>query len=252
MNSSPWPDPPVLGPGEVHLWWVEVGGADGPALAWLSPAERLRAQRFHQERDRRRYVARQAAARRILAAYLGREPGSIAFGEGSHGKPYLAGLGEPGRASGEKARVRFNLSHSEGRVLVAVARDREVGVDVEAVRILPDMERMAAQVFTPFERTVLDGLAPAARPAAFFRGWTRKEAALKALGDGFHREPGTLHVGLAAEDDGRLLFPAQEPALERFALADLAAPHGFAAAVCCEGRDWRTVVACDWKSGLVL
>ena len=244
MKSAPWPEPPDLAPGEVHLWWVEVGSEDGRELDWLSAEERARSERFHQVRDRRCYVARQAALRGILAAYLDREPSSIAFAAGAHGKPYLAGAGP--------ADLGFNLSHSEGRVLLAFARGREVGVDVEAVRILPDMESMAAQVFTPFERAVFEGLASAARVPAFFRGWTRKEAALKALGDGFYREPSTLHVGLAPSRGDALLRAADEPALAGYALADLTAPRGFAAALCGQGDDWRARLVCDWERGVAV
>ena len=210
MKSGSWLEPPLLAPGEVHLWWVAVAGEDGRELEWLSAEERARSARFHHARDRRRYVARQAALRGCLGAYLEREPASVAF-----------------------------------------ARGREVGVDVEAVRLLPDMESMASQVFTPFERAVFDGLASAARVPAFFRGWTRKEAALKALGDGFYREPSTLHVGLAPRPCEALLRAEEEPALAGYALADLAAPSGFAAAVCGQGDDWRPRVVCDWETGLV-
>lgn len=244
MMRLPWPDPVVLRPEEVHLWWVEAAPENGPSAEWLAEEERARSLRFHRERDRRRYVARQSALRGILGVYLDREPGALRFADGPHGKPFLAMSDSDG--------LCFNLSHSEGRVLVALAREREVGVDVEAVRILPELERMAEQIFTPFERTIYETLAPGARLSAFFRGWTRKEAALKALGEGFHREPTTIPIGLSPERAGSVWNAIDDSTLERFSFADLEAPQGFAAAVCAEGKDWKPRVLCGWQRGLQL
>ncbi len=244
MDRLDWPEPPELGSREVHLWWAEVGRED-PSLGsdWLSELERRRAERFRQERDRRRFVARQCLLRGILAGYVGAEPAELSFREGPHGKPYLEGNG------GED--WDFNLSHSEERILFGVARGRELGVDLEAVAARDELEGMADLTFSSFERTAFESAGDAVRLAAFFRVWTRKEAALKALGDGFAREPRTLHVGLGDRVPGEVWTP-DEPVLAAFGLADVAAPKGFAAAVCAAGKDWAPVFVVGWERSLRL
>ena len=172
-------------PPPFELWRVSLAPAGGDAcLALLDADERARAARFHFERDRGRYVAAHAALRRLLARRTGRDAASLAIETGPYGKPYLAGT--PGCA--------FSLSHSEDLALVALADDGEIGVDLERVRPLADLEGLERQCLTAGERRVLDGLAPADRSLAFLRHWTRKEACLKALGTGLHIEPATFAV----------------------------------------------------------
>jgi 4'-phosphopantetheinyl transferase len=165
-------------PAGVDLWSV---GLDAPAHAGgvvLDAAERARAARFAFERDRRRFVAGRAALRAVLAAYVDTPAGALAFTVGPHGKPALPG-GPP-----------FSFSNSQGCGLCAVGVDREVGVDVERLREVPDAASIARSVFTPEERQAWQD-AGGGGGAAFLRVWTRKEAALKAMG-----------VGLGALDHG--------------------------------------------------
>lgn len=130
-----------------------------------------------------------------------------------------------------------------------MARGRELGVDLEAVAARDELDGMADLTFSSFERTAFESAGDAARLAAFFRVWTRKEAALKALGDGFAREPRTLHVGLGDRVPGEVWTP-DEPVLAAFGLADVAAPRGFAAAVCAAGSDWAPVFVVGWERSL--
>jgi 4'-phosphopantetheinyl transferase len=194
----------------------------------LSEAERERAVRFYLARDRDRFVGRRVYLRTLLAAYLGRRPAELRYVEGRHGKPALA----PDQAED----LTFNLSHSHGGVLVAVARGRELGVDLEAHASLTDpdeRDRVARRILDRDEQAEWEALAAAARPDAFFRLWTRKEALLKALGIGLRIDPSAIHVGFgerAATSDPRLV--------EFGALRDLPAPAGHAAAVCAAGTDW--------------
>lgn len=140
----------------------------------LSPDERERAGRFHFERDARRYVVAHGVLRAVLGRELGHPPAAIALVRGPHGKPHLADGGP-----------RFNLSHSDEIALIALHATREVGVDVERARPLPDMPQLAALAFAPAERAAWEALPPEARTAAFFRAWTRTEALAKARGGGF-------------------------------------------------------------------
>ena len=238
MEIGSWPVPPVLGEEEVHLWWAFVG--DGRELGaeertWLAEPEIERAERFHRPLDRRRFVARAILRRGLLGSYLDRDPKSLRFREGPHGKPYLA--------DGDGEGWSFNLSRSVDRVLFGITRGREVGVDVEAHRPLKELDSMAKRVFAPAEHAAYLRVADEGRRGAFYRIWTRKEAAMKALGEGFYREPRTLTVGFAEAETGRVFSPPDEDALASFGLADLEAPEDFSAAVCAPGLDWKPTVA---------
>lgn len=143
----------------------------------LSQAERSRAARFRFDRERRRFIVARARLRELLAERLEVPPESIEFVYAREGKPALA---ERFARSG----WRFNLSHCGELAVYAFSRAGEVGVDVEAVHAIAEADAIAARVFSRREHEDYRALAPSERPLAFFRCWTRKEAFVKALGDG--------------------------------------------------------------------
>jgi 4'-phosphopantetheinyl transferase len=172
-------------PPPFELWLVSLASpAGGADFDLLDDAERARSARFHFERDRGRYVAAHAALRRLLAQRTSRDPAALVIEAGPHGKPDLAGT----------SRCAFSLSHCEDLALVALADDGEIGVDLERVRPLADLDGLARQCLTLHERHEIDLLAPGDRSLAFLRRWTRKEACLKALGAGLHIEPSSFAV----------------------------------------------------------
>ena len=191
---------PSLRPDDVHVWSVDL---DLPApevfriRRLLSPDECQRAARFCFERDRRRFVVARGVLRTLLGRYAGVAPERLRFAYGPYGKPILAGFWDE--------RPRFNLSHSGGLAAIAIAAGADVGVDVECLRPLPDLERMAERYFSRGENAALRTLAPPDRLEAFFRCWTRKEAYLKALGDGLARPLDAFDVSLLPGDEARLL-----------------------------------------------
>lgn len=146
-------------------------------LARLSEAERRRALRFRFERDRRRFIVARSRLRGMLAVRLGVPPAAVELASGKNGKPELAP-----RFAGSG--WGFNVSHSDELAVYAFARGREVGIDVEALRALPEADDIAAHFFSPGERADYRAAAPQDRPLAFLRCWTRKEALVKALGAG--------------------------------------------------------------------
>jgi 4'-phosphopantetheinyl transferase len=171
-------DIPALLPGCLHLYraFFEAHAPRAGSLArLLSGEESARAERFRFSEHRLRYVVAHGILREILARYVGGSPENIRFGAGPQGKPVLL--------SGIRS-LRFNISHSDRLMLVAVSLDCEVGVDTEPLRRLPDAARLMADYF-PGE---MDGLGPGATDCAvshwFLRCWTRYEAALKASGAG--------------------------------------------------------------------
>jgi 4'-phosphopantetheinyl transferase len=236
MDSGTWRDSPLLREGDVLVFRARGGGPDGlerEPRSWLSAPERERAEAFRADLDRSRFVRRTAFLRGLLGELLDLDPPALRFEVGGHGKPRL----DPAQAAG----LRFNLSHRSGEVLVAVSA-REVGIDVEEIRELDDLERIAARVLHPTELAAYRGLSTEERLPAFFRAWTRKEAALKALGTGFAREPSTLVVGLEPWPSGKPRSTADPLVAEFGALADLPVTTGFLAAVCARGTGWRVRV----------
>jgi len=218
------PAGPSLSPGEVHVWQADLDLLPD-FQGCLSPDELSRADRFLTGELRRRFVAGRGLLRDILARYLGVPSRDIRFGYGSAGKPRLDGLGSP----------RFNLSHCGGLALVALALDAEVGVDVERVRPLPELEHIAAHFFAPSESRALLALPPERREAGFFNCWTRKEAIVKCLGEGLSHPLDSFEVSLAPGEPPRILHAAN-PDLRWWWLASIEPAPGYAAAIALQAR----------------
>lgn len=144
------------------------------ARAVLSPDERARADRFVHDGDRRRFVMARARLRELIGERLGVAPQSVQFGYGAYGKPSLATLHHD---------IRFNIAHSEDLAVYAFASGVELGVDVERLRVIDDAARLVAR-FSPRERRAYESLPPGDRPVGFLNCWTRKEAFIKATGQG--------------------------------------------------------------------
>ncbi len=241
MDALPeWlPPPPLLGlsPGEVHVWRIELEPS-GEALEGfartLAEEESRRAARFVFERDRRRFIAARGSLRRILGRYLDVLPEEVVFGYGPHGKPFLSG------SLAEERGLRFNLSHSGEMALCALALHREVGIDLEFMHPVPDLQSIARSFFAPGENARLLSLPEERRPAAFFNCWTRKEAYLKALGDGLARPLGRFEVTLLPEEPVRLLSVTDDPReVQRWRMESFAPAPGYVAALIVEGQGWQ-------------
>jgi 4'-phosphopantetheinyl transferase len=175
------------------------------AEAVLSPAERARADRFVRACDRRRFVVARARLRHLLGERLNTSPRAVRFAYGPAGKPALAPHHGP-------TTLRFNVSHC-GDVAAFVLMDGcEVGIDIEEVRPLPDADDIAALVFSERERIAYRALPPAAKFSGFFNGWTRKEAFVKAVGDGLGYPLDQFDVSLAPGEPACLLRVGGQPA----------------------------------------
>lgn len=232
-----WPSPPQVPslPGDrVHLWriWLDrPAGYAEPLIQILSADERARAERFRFERDRNRFIIGRSALRTILAGQLGTGPGRVRFTYGPQGKPYLA---QDAGSGG----IRFNMAHSHGLALLALARDRELGVDLEWVRPLPDADQIAARFFSAAEHTTFRELPKDQRQEAFYLCWTRKEAYIKAVGEGLSRPLSQFDVSLTPGQPARLLRVEGDPAeIDRWSLVSLAPAAGYLAALAVEGQD---------------
>lgn len=174
----------------LHIHWTDLDAA-GPAdalAARVSPDQRNRADRFATPVLRARHLAAHAWMRERLAAATGRPPLDLAFDTGRFGKPVLRGA----------PAVAFNLSHSAHLAVLATAPSGNIGVDIEQLQPMVDMDLLAAHHFTAAERAELAALPAAARTRAFLLGWTRKEACMKAAGCGLQVEPSAIETGLSA------------------------------------------------------
>ena len=175
---------------EIHLWTAPLtpaGTEKYNILEVLSPDERKRAEAFRFEKHRSSFVVGRAMLRFILGSYLQQQPRDIRFKYGRNGKPAL---------DEAKSRLHFNLAHSENRVVYAMTEAGELGVDVELVRPLPELESIAQKFFSPEECHQLLSLPAERRIEGFFNCWTRKEAYLKAVGDGLMVPLNSFQVSL--------------------------------------------------------
>ncbi|HEX5709696.1 MAG TPA: 4'-phosphopantetheinyl transferase superfamily protein [Pyrinomonadaceae bacterium] len=240
---SPGPARPSIEADEVHVWRValEQPPATRSALhETLSADESERAARFHFERDRRSYICARGALRSILARYLGRAAREIEFTYNPYGKPSLAGESGPDE-------LRFNLSHAAGVALCAVARGREVGIDVELTRGELATMDVAERFFSRTEVEALRAHAGDERAAAFFNCWTRKEAYIKARGEGLSHPLHTFAVSIAEGAPARLLSTDNDPAeAARWTLRELPLEGAYVAALACEGSLGRLSLW-SWK-----
>lgn len=191
--------PFVNGAFELFVTRLDLGPeAVRAATALLPEEERRKAGRFAFDRDRRRFVVARAGLRALLAARLGIRPESVGLMDGPHGKPALT-------QEFRRGDLRFNMSRSEDVAVYAFARGREIGVDLETVRVLPDGDDIAARFFSVRENAMYRGLDARDRPLGFFQCWTRKEAFVKALGDGLYYPLDSFDVSLAPGEPAQIL-----------------------------------------------
>ena len=237
-ETSPWrpgPANPKITREELHLWLARLDLPDRPVTVLyqtLSPDEQERARRFRFEEDKRRFVVARGVLRTILGSYTGLPPAQLKFAYSQTGKPGLDP--ETGQPS---AGLSFNLSHSGELALYAICLDRRVGVDIEQIRPRIAEERIAERFFSPHEVNALRSLPPDEQAPAFFRCWTRKEAYVKARGEGLAIPLNRFVVTLGPGEPATLLDAGdeKEQATRWFLHAANVAP-GYEAAVAADSK----------------
>ena len=238
----PGPDSPRMEEAQIHVWRasLDVEQGDAQALeAVLSAEERAATSRLELDWMKRRFGVRRGLLRTLLAAYLGAPPASLRFDRGPQGKPSLTGPPE-WRA------LRFNASHSEDRALVAVAKGRDVGLDVERIRDGIEHAALAARYFSPAEASAIARGPTEQGTNLFFRYWTCKEAWVKARGGGLSIPLDRFEVKL--EPGGRRgRVAAVEGTGDRpsWCVDSLDAAPGYAAALAFE-EPRPTICLWDW------
>ena len=210
------PCDPQLDDSAVHVWAASLAVPSEMIAAWtvvLSSDERLRAGRFRFASDRDRFIAAHGILHSILASYLNTDPAKVCFQYAPGGKPLLAGsLGW----------LHFNLAHSGDLALVAVSRCCPVGVDVEEIRPMNDGKDIAVRFFSQREARELEGLPLNQQEEGFFNLWTRKEACLKATGEGLSERINSVEVAFIPGLPARLVqFPGESDSYPPWTLAEL-------------------------------
>lgn len=250
MGEASWPPPPhslALPPGEVHVWSVMLDISPERRVmlaATLSPDEIARVARFHFARDRERWIVGRSQLRHILGRYLCRDPASLTFGykcacgdphcTHPHRKPFLA----------HNTWLHFNVSHAGDRALVAVARDRHVGVDLERRQPADTLLSLAESICTSAELTTLRTFSVPTQTDILISLWTRKEAYLKARGIGLILSPQEIDTTFAPSASLLLTVSNDSSEAARWSLIDIPFGLDHAAALATEGnpatvRYWR-------------
>ena len=194
--------------GEVIVRWGNLDSQQPQRFVHLlTREERDRAESFKFERDRSRFIAARGLLRTLLAQRLGLDPRRVVFAYGEHGKPRLAG---------DAGGLRFNLSHSDAVLAIALCENREVGIDIETQRAGRPIEGISRRYLPPALAEEIERATGAERDRAFYRAWVRQEAYAKACGAG-------------------LELIGEPPDTERWSIADLELAEGYSAAVAVEG-----------------
>ena len=228
--------PVKLNNNDVHVWRDSVVQPRGKVQSFkqiLSADEIKRAKRFLFEKDMTRFIVARGLLRTILGLYLKEEPARLSFSVSRHGKPELAST------TGDRS-IFFNVSHSNELVLIAFARKREIGVDIEYIRSDIAYGKIANRFFSNQENSALNCLPRHTRLKSFYACWTRKEAYLKAEGEGLSRGLDSFNVSVAPDKPAALLNINNDATKAScWSLVDLYPGDGYAAAIAVKGRGWR-------------
>jgi 4'-phosphopantetheinyl transferase len=246
VKPRPWPASCQLAPEEVHVWRASL---DHPPIAsnelaqCLSPDERAHAGRLRFDESRNRYNNSRGLLRVLIGGYLGMEPAEVRFTYGPHGKP---GVGAAGGAS----LLQFNLSHAEELALYAFTCRWRVGIDVERIHPVSDLDTVIKRFFSRREAAELRALPAGRKLDAFFTAWTRKEAYLKAIGDGLTRPLQAVEASITPGEPARARCAHGEPSERaRWRTEELRPATGYTAALVVEALQWRLILwslASEW------
>ena len=233
----------VIARDEIHLWLVSLELSEAYLrYLWglLSGDEQQRADRFHFERDRLRFIASRGTLRCILSGYTHLPPERLRFQYGSSGKPALSEDWNP-------SDLRFNLSHSHELALYAFVPCHEIGVDIERVYQVQDVETLARRFFSRREYETLQSSPEYLKLEVFYNCWTRKEAYIKACGDGVSMPLDRFEVSLALNEPAQLFsIEGSQAEASRWQLHAFVPAPDYIAALAVEGGHWKLVQA-HWR-----
>ena len=223
----------------VHVWGFTLDGSTAGlkrCRAWLSEEECGRAARFIRQDDQIQYSLAHGGLRAVLARYTGLDPAALRFQAGATGKPALLDK------QGNQHELRFNLSHSRRRMLIAVTQRQDVGVDLEEVRDKAEVDKLAERFYSPVEYQEIMSRSGLARVQQFYRYWVAKEAVLKGQGVGL-LSLRSCEVFTPADATGSQVCPPDRVGLRSgWMIRWLACGTGWQGAVALHGKDWNVSV----------
>ena len=208
-----------LKPNEVHVWllWHRDAPADTDRfISQLSVDEKERAARYLNDRAKYEYCLTRSSLRRLLARYHVANPSDFEFVYGEHGKPALV----PNRVT-DGPPLQFNVAHTRHLSAFAFSLDSEVGVDVEFQRNVNDSGRIVESKFAAEERVVYAAAPTSTQKEFFFRGWTRKEAFIKATGEGLCRSLESFAVSIDGDANLAKFLRIDDDAVSHWSLGNL-------------------------------
>jgi len=236
-STSVSPTFPCLSSSDVHVWFCDLlpyVDAQETLAAILSLEEQARAARFAFDRDRQRFILSHALLRLILSRYIRIDAGQVQFSSGQHGKPSISGAGAAAEG------LQFSLSHSGSYALVAVARGRAVGVDLEMRKPGLDVLKLAQRFFAPSESRLIATADGEIRQHLFYRFWTAKEAYVKGRGVGLSLGLDRFEVSFEGESSlGRVRWTESGVFDSAWQIRSLLLRNQLAGAIAAEGDAWE-------------
>ena len=231
-----WPEASAfteLKEGEVHIWCANLDAADRLEMLerTLSPDEVKRVNRFRFHQHRRRYIVGRGTARVLIGRYLKKNPEDIVISYSEYNKPFLP-----------NKNIRFNLSHSQEMVLFAFCPTADIGIDLERIRDIEDAEGIAARFFAATEFARFETVPVEERNEAFFNCWTRKEAFIKAVGEGLSYPLANFDVSFLPGEQVKIntiRLSAEEA--DQWSLYSLAPMPGYVGALAVKSKDWQLI-----------
>jgi 4'-phosphopantetheinyl transferase len=228
-------EPIPLAENEIHIWRASTNLPQpvGKQLArWLSPDELSRSERYRFDRDRMRFIASRGILRMLLGSYLEMAPNQLIFDYSLHGKPNLSPVST-------QTPIQFNLSHSEDICLFAFTKNARIGVDLEYLHPIPDVDQICERYFSAGEKRTMRSLPEDQKLEAFFTGWTRKEAYVKALGGSLLPALDQFEVSLLPGESSSWIKDVKHPEMnDIFVLISLVPLAGYLAAIAVENKPW--------------
>ena len=220
----------------VHIWHIPLDRSHletGKLSELLSEQEQARAKRFHDDRNRNRFIVARGILRIILSDYTNIPANHLVFGSNLYGKPYL-------KHAHTNEILEFNLAHSQDQGILAVAIGRSVGIDLEFIRPIRNYSKMAQSVFTESENRAIRLMPEDKRLIAFFTCWARKEAYVKSIGLGLSH---FQSFNVAVEPDAECVYPEINPGCELdhdvSTIRTMNLLPGYIGAVAAKGVDWE-------------
>ncbi len=247
-SSSHWLEPPpnlFLADDEVHVWCGNLDLSESLMDQFknsLSEDELNRANRFYFLKDKHRFVAARGILRKILSFYLGVEPNALLFQYSQHGKPSLHPNSNDLIFPFKSSEVKFNVSHSNLIALFGITKYRQIGIDVEYAKDFADADKIAERFFSFQENLVFQRLPQEQKITAFYHCWTRKEAFIKAIGEGLSYPLGQFEVSFLPSEKPRIKHINNDQNQgKRWSLKALIPFPGYIGAIAVEGKDLRFI-----------